>query len=63
MQGINGEDYEMVAKISEHYKIGRIFDPIYEVIRHEGGTDHAIDQITVDRNDNAKRLDEKRSYY
>lgn len=49
-----GEDYEMVAKISEHYKIGRVFDPIYEVIRHEGGTDHAIDQITIDRNDNAK---------
>jgi len=49
-----GEDYEMVAKISEHYKIGRIFDPVYEVVRHEGGTDHAIDQITVDRNDNAK---------
>jgi hypothetical protein len=28
--------------------------PIYEVIRHAGGTDHAIDQITIDRNDNAK---------
>lgn len=49
-----GEDYEMVAKISEHYKIGRIFDPVYEVIRHEGGTDHAINQTTIDRNDNAK---------
>ncbi|MEA1987038.1 MAG: glycosyltransferase family A protein [Candidatus Marinimicrobia bacterium] len=49
-----GEDYEMVSKISEHYKIGRIFDPIYEVIRHSGGTDHAIDQNTIDRNDNAK---------
>ena len=49
-----GEDYEMVAKISEHYKIGRVFNPIYEVVRHSGGTDHAIDQITVDRNDNAK---------
>jgi len=49
-----GEDYEMVAKISEHYKIGRVFDPVYEVIRHAGGTDHAIDQNTVDRNDNAK---------
>ncbi|HDR05021.1 MAG TPA: glycosyltransferase [Candidatus Marinimicrobia bacterium] len=49
-----GEDYEMVNKIAEHYRIGRVWDPIYEVIRHSGGTDHAIDQNTVDRNDNAK---------
>lgn len=49
-----GEDYDMVLHISEHYKIGRVWDPIYEVIRHSGGTDHAIDQHTVDRNDNAK---------
>lgn len=49
-----GEDYDMVMKISEKYKIGRIFDPIYEVVRHAGGTDHAIDQITVNRNNEAK---------
>jgi hypothetical protein len=49
-----GEDYELVNKIAEHYRIGRVWDPIYEVIRHSGGTDHAIDQNTVDRNDNAK---------
>ena len=49
-----GEDYDMVLHISEQYKIGRVWDPIYEVIRHSGGTDHAIDQHTVDRNDNAK---------
>jgi len=49
-----GEDYEMVMKISEKYKIGRILDPIYEVVRHSGGTDHNIDQATVDRNDEAK---------
>ncbi|MFQ6604144.1 MAG: glycosyltransferase family 2 protein [Fidelibacterota bacterium] len=49
-----GEDYDMVLRVSEHYRIGRIWDPIYEVIRHEGGTDHSIDQQTVDRNDNAK---------
>jgi hypothetical protein len=24
------------------------------VIRHSGGTDHSIDQATIDRNDNAK---------
>ncbi len=49
-----GEDYEMVNKIAEYYRIGRVWDPIYEVVRHGGGTDHAIDQNTIDRNDNAK---------
>jgi glycosyltransferase involved in cell wall biosynthesis len=49
-----GEDYDMVLRISEKYKIGRIYDPIYEVIRHSGGTDHSIDQILIDRNDEAK---------
>ena len=49
-----GEDYEMVLKISENYRIGRVWEPIYEVVRHSGGTDHAIDQDTIDRNDNAK---------
>ncbi len=49
-----GEDYEMVNKIAEHYKVGRITDPIYEVVRHSGGTDHAISQELVDRNDEAK---------
>ncbi|MFQ6614097.1 MAG: glycosyltransferase family 2 protein, partial [Fidelibacterota bacterium] len=49
-----GEDYDMVLRVSEHYRIGRIYDPIYEVIRHAGGTDHSIDQATVDLNDEAK---------
>lgn len=49
-----GEDYEMVLKISEKYRIGRVWDPIYDVVRHSGGTDHNIDQSTVDRNDEAK---------
>ncbi len=49
-----GEDYELVGKIAEQYKIGRVWDPIYKVIRHAGGTDHSIDQHTIDRNDNAK---------
>jgi len=49
-----GEDYGMVLKISEKHKIGRIWDAIYEVIRHSAGTDHNIDQQTVDRNDEAK---------
>jgi hypothetical protein len=49
-----GEDYEMVLKISEKYRIGRVWDPIYDVVRHSGGTDHSIDQSTIDRNDEAK---------
>ena len=49
-----GEDYDMVLRISEKYKVSRIYDPIYEVIRHSGGTDHSIDQATVDRNNEAK---------
>ena len=49
-----GEDYDLVLRTSERYMIGRVWEPIYEVIRHAGGTDHAIDQATVDRNDNAK---------
>jgi len=49
-----GEDYEMVLRICEKYKIGRIYAPIYEVIRHSGGTDHSIDQNTLNRNNEAK---------
>jgi len=49
-----GEDYEMVLKISEKYKVGRIWEPIYEVVRHKGGTDHSIDPVTITRNDEAK---------
>jgi len=48
------EDYELVMRISEKYKMGRIYDAIYDVVRHPGGTDHSIDEITVNRNDNAK---------
>ena len=49
-----GEDYNMVLRISEQHRIGRVWDAIYEVVRHSGGTDHSIDQSTIDRNDEAK---------
>ncbi len=49
-----GEDYDLVLRMSEKYRIGRVWDPIYKVVRHRGGTDHLIDQVTIDRNDNAK---------
>ena len=44
----------MVLQISERHRIGRVWEPIYEVVRHAGGTDHSIDQATIDRNDEAK---------
>ena len=56
-----GEDYQMVMKISEKHRIGRVWEPIYKVIRHSGGTDHNIDQNTVDRNDEAKDFMRKES--
>jgi glycosyltransferase involved in cell wall biosynthesis len=56
-----GEDYQMVMKISEKHRIGRVWDPIYKVIRHSGGTDHSIDQSTIDRNDEAKDFMRKES--
>jgi glycosyltransferase involved in cell wall biosynthesis len=49
-----GEDYEMVLKISEHFRIGRVWEPIYEVVRHAGGTDHSINDEVIARNDEAK---------
>ena len=49
-----GEDYDFVTRLSEHYRIGRVWEPVYKVIRHGGGTDHNIDQATIDRNNNAK---------
>ncbi|MFQ5413158.1 MAG: glycosyltransferase [Phycisphaerae bacterium] len=55
-----GEDYDLILRISERYRIARVWEPIYIVVRHPGGTDHRIDQATADRNDNAKdhiRLD------
>jgi len=49
-----GEDYELVNKCAEQFRIGRVWQPIYKVVRHAGGTDHLIDQVTIDVNDNAK---------
>lgn len=49
-----GEDYNMILEVSERHRIGRVWEAIYEVVRHAGGTDHAIDQQTIDRNNEAK---------
>ena len=48
-----GEDYDLVMRSSERYRIGRVWKPIYDVIRHSGGIDHTIDPITINSNDNA----------
>jgi len=58
-----GEDYDFVSRMSEHHRIGRVWDPIYKVIRHSGGTDHSIDRGTVDRNDNAKDEMRRKAIY
>lgn len=49
-----GEDYDLVLRIGECHRIARVREPIYDVVRHPGGTDHAVDQATIDRNDDAK---------
>lgn len=49
-----GEDYDLVLRVSERHRIGRVWTAIYEVIRHSGSTDHSIDQATIDRNDETK---------
>ncbi len=51
-----GEDYDLVLRMSEKYRIGRVWEPIYRVVRHKGGTDHSIDEITQERNNNAKDM-------
>ena len=58
-----GEDYDFVTRMSEHHRIGRVWDPIYKVVRHGGGTDHSIDRSTVDRNNNAKDHMRQESIY
>ncbi len=58
-----GEDYDFVTRMSEHHRIGRVWDPVYKVIRHGGGTDHNIDRSTVDRNNNAKDEMRRESIY
>jgi hypothetical protein len=37
-----GEDYSVVLAISRHYKIGRIYEPIYICRRWEGNTDSSL---------------------
>ncbi len=49
-----GEDYDMILRLSESYRISRLYEPLYEVTRHGGGTDHAVSRETVDQQNDAK---------
>ena len=41
-----GEDYAVALEISRHYKIGRIYEPLYLCRRWEGNTDS---QLTLEQ--------------
>ncbi len=45
-----GEDYSVVLAISRHYKIGRIYEPIYICRRWEGNTDSSLSIEQENRN-------------
>jgi hypothetical protein len=49
-----GEDYDMILRLSESYRVVRLYEPLYEVTRHAGGTDHAVSRETVDQQNEAK---------
>ena len=49
-----GEDYAIALRLSHHYQIGRIYEPLYLCRRWEGNTDAALSVETVNRNDHFK---------
>lgn len=49
-----GEDYDMILRLSESYRVVRWYESLYEVTRHAGGTDHAASRETVDQQNEAK---------
>lgn len=44
-----GEDYAVGLRLSRHYEIGRIFEPIYLCRRWEGNTDAILPTVTSNR--------------
>ena len=44
-----GEDYAVGLRISREYRIGRIYDVIYDCRRWEGNSDASLDTITANR--------------
>jgi hypothetical protein len=49
-----GEDYAVALRISHHYQIGRIYEPLYLCRRWEGNTDAALPVDIANRNDHFK---------
>ncbi len=49
-----GEDYEVALRVSRSYKIGRIYDVIYNCRRWGGNSDAALDIESVNRNNTYK---------
>lgn len=49
-----GEDYAMMLTISRHYKIGRIYDPLYLCRRWDGNSDANLPIDKSNRNDSYK---------
>lgn len=45
-----GEDYAVGLRISREYRIGRIYDVMYNCRRWEGNSDAALDVVSVNRN-------------
>ncbi|HLP15995.1 MAG TPA: glycosyltransferase family 2 protein [Bacteroidota bacterium] len=46
-----GEDYAVALRLSRHYQIGRIYEPLYLCRRWEGNTDAALPVDKINRND------------
>ena len=44
-----GEDYAVALRISRHYRIGRIYDVMYNCRRWEGNSDASLDTATANR--------------
>jgi len=51
-----GEDYAVALRISRDYRIGRIYDVLYDCRRWEGNSDASLDQETLNRNNAYKDM-------
>lgn len=49
-----GEDYAMMLRVSRGWKIGRIFEPIYNCRRWEGNSDANLSEERLNRNNHYK---------
>ncbi len=49
-----GEDYAMGLAVSRHFRISRIYEPLYSCRRWEGNSDHALSEERINRNNSYK---------